>query len=211
MTEHAADHGASQQQDGLGRGEADVEAGLEMELAQSVGRAHVDRVEGVDQGMAAARRKSETCSGALTKRAMMGAARMKTTATSRPSTACILRPARWTAPARASSSAVNLDTDWMVPCTMVLFTVEMALFTTEKAPYSAGLMTRARSTRCKNPATMKKALAKPMKSAPRPASTARSGRLVGSVAFGHGARRLLRPAGMCECFDALDAFAKLRP
>ena len=76
--------------------------------------------------------------GAFTNRAMTGAASTKTPAMSNPSTACILRPARCTAPARESSSAVDLDTDWMVPCTMVLFTVEMALFTTENAPYSAG-------------------------------------------------------------------------
>ena len=128
-------------------------------------------------GMAATRRKSVTCSGAFTKRASSGAASTTTSAMSTPSPACILSPARCTAPARASSSAVNLETDWMVPCTMVLFTVEMALFTTEKAPYSAGPTTRASSTRCRNPASMKNALAKPMNSAPRPASTARSGRL----------------------------------
>ena len=128
--------------------------------------------------MAADSRNNQVCSGAFTNPATSGAARKKATATATPSTLCNFRPARWTAPARASSSAVNLDTDWMVPCTIVLFTMEMALFTTEKAPYSAKSTTRASKNFCKAPNTMNEALANPMNSTPRPTSTARSGCVV---------------------------------
>ena len=72
-----------------------------------------------------------------------------------PSTACMRMPARCTAPARASSSAVYFETDWMVAWTTVLFTIEMTLLTTAKAPNSAAPTNRVSSTCCTNPLSMK--------------------------------------------------------
>ena len=132
--------GAAEQQDRLHRREADVEARLRAEPPQAVGRADEHRVDGVEErdqrGDAEVRRAAAAPS---TNAASMRRAEPASPARApAPSAACMRRPARWTAPARASSSAVSFETPWIVPCTTVLLTIETTLLTTAKSPKSAG-------------------------------------------------------------------------
>ena len=83
------------------------------------------------------RKYGRVARGAFTNAAMSGAPQKSASASAAPSTTCMRTPARCTASARASSSAVNFETAWIVACTTVLLTIEMTLLTTAKAPKSA--------------------------------------------------------------------------
>ena len=99
---------------------------------------------------------------------MNGAPTTRASASSSPSPACSRMPARCTAPARASSSAVSFETPWIVPWTTVLLTIETKLLTTAKSPKSAAPTMRVSRIRCSDPLIMKKTFAKPMNITPRP-------------------------------------------